>query len=827
MQHFLLFPYCFPPFPKQISIFQRHCTSNHEYFVVCKCFELDQSKSFLFVKESPFTELCLRNFLYDLFFFSDITKLPEGNNNNNDVIDNFKGSHTKNGGWKLWQRVSQRKSKHSKTNAEKYVISSPLELATESPDNLPDVVDIKTEIKRSSSLKPPPKPPRLFIFRSSSINTPRSSYVGESDRDSFILSQAYQNGGKGDITFTDKVKRDSKEIPAKPDDEPAEKVSVEIDKNEPQVVSAVPPLTKLKSQSLPYNQSVPSQPPVIKRDQLRSSTGKIKIVSPELSRKPTAKIRKKSGEVTSEDRHVLIMQCSTELLCQKIDPFLIIEDLAQSNILTKDDLSNLRGQPDRWLICDNIVQAVIDRDYQTFLRFCDLLRSKTDYISVASVLDGMRAVYDLIYEVPEEQTNSPVPEDERSVSFDVVYFSTETGKIRSVIELEKNRSTENKRYSRDLLTLSSKRNSRLSFHSLTSEASSMCTEDIINTGIPMVTVSIAGHSLGYKRAEGLAEVLKKHSCILELHIGKTHLKGSDAEHIMNGLAENTCLRILDLRLNNIGNEAAAYIGSCLRQNKSLKQLNLSSTGIDAEGCKVIADSLCMNTYLIDLDLSFLEVGDGGCLAISDMLRQNRCLKKLRLRSAGISWIGCGFLIEGVEQGKTVTELDLSRNFIGDKGIEMLMQHLKDDSVLRDVNLENCGLTVTGCNTLSDVILTNKSIRHIDLSVNFIGDQGIGRLSNALQRNKQLQTLGLNMCGISNDGFSKLLDILEANPTLKLLKLCYNRLGREHENPEATSDNLKYRIRIVTSSNPKLKLLLWGNAFEEAHSHSIANFVPRV
>jgi Ran GTPase-activating protein (RanGAP) involved in mRNA processing and transport len=181
------------------------------------------------------------------------------------------------------------------------------------------------------------------------------------------------------------------------------------------------------------------------------------------------------------------------------------------------------------------------------------------------------------------------------------------------------------------------------------------------------------------------------------------------------------------------------------------------------------------------------------------------------------------LLEGIEIGRTVTELDLSRNFIGDTGAEMFLRHLKDDSCLREVNLENCGITSAGCSILSDVILTNKSLRNLDLSVNFIGDQGILKLSNALDRNKHIKTLGLNMCGISNDGFSKLLDILEGNATLTMLKLCYNRLGREHSNPEATSDNLKYRVRIVTSSNPKLKLLLWGNTFEESNTNAMSQF----
>ena len=106
------------------------------------------------------------------------------------------------------------------------------------------------------------------------------------------------------------------------------------------------------------------------------------------------------------------------------------------------------------------------------------------------------------------------------------------------------------------------------------------------------------------------------------------------------------------------------------------------------------------------------------------------------------------------------------------------------------------------------------MQNLDLSVNFIADSGVAKLSAALERNKTIKTLGLNMCGITNDGFAKILDILECNPTMTLLKLCYNRLGREYSNPSASSDDLRYRVRIVTSSNPKLKLLLWGNAFDE-------------
>ena len=93
--------------------------------------------------------------------------------------------------------------------------------------------------------------------------------------------------------------------------------------------------------------------------------------------------------------------------------------------------------------------------------------------------------------------------------------------------------------------------------------------------------------------------------------------------------------------------------------------------------------------------------------------------------------------------------------------------------------------------MSNVILSNKTLTNLDLSVNFIADTGITKLSAALERNKSIKTIGLNMCGNTNDEFSKLLDVLECNPTMTLLKLCYNRLGKEHTNPSATSDALQY------------------------------------
>ncbi|KAL3853461.1 hypothetical protein ACJMK2_016997 [Sinanodonta woodiana] len=722
--------------------------------------------------------------------------------------------------WKFWQRLtlrrSDRKSKSKKELKYQERNSTIPEEGKRSLEGLPDVVD-QSVFRRSNSLKPPPKPPRLFLFRSSTINTPRSSVTGENDRNSFVFSQAYQRGSKSlDLTKQAILEND-----------PNKNITGAIANG--QVVSSVDLTSKCPIGADIENNNLKSENNIKAETQIvaevkhaetsnvprRTPTGKIKIITPDLSsRRAINRSKLKAGDICFSERHITILQSAYELLCQKMDPFVILDNLRKTNILTDTDLIAFRGHPDKRLVCESIIQTVMDSDYSVFLSFTEVLRNCEEYIRIAFILDAMTDLYNLIYEIQcESVQGSPLLEDETSVTFDVVYYNEDTGRVRSVVELERSRHSDNKRFSRDIINY--KRSSRLSFYSMASELSLNSSDDIMNTGVPMLTVSISGHSLQGEKAQALKDLLPKHLCILELHLGKTHLRGEDMRHIASALQGKVGITVLDVRLNSINNDGAEVLASVLETNKTIRQLNISSTGIDSKGCKTLAEALKTNACLIELDMSFLDIGDDGCVALGNMLKLNRVLRKLRLRSDNISWIGCGFLFEGIQQGKCITELDLSRNFIGDDGVEMISRHLDDISSLIELNLENCGLTSSGCALISDVIMRNKSLTNMDLSVNFIGDQGLAKLSTALERNRHIKTLGLNMCGITNDGFSKLLDILEINPTLTLLKLCYNRLGREHNNPAATSDDLRYRVRIVTSSNPKLKILLWGNSFEDS------------
>lgn len=646
-------------------------------------------------------------------------------------------------------------------------------------------------------MRPPPKPPRLFLFRSSSISTPRSSVVGQQDSNSFVMSQAYQSSRLRDSNVpTAHVVPIQKENGTLSQSKVvAENNNITIDKRAADEKSLSNDVDKMVLGSS------------------YSSSSKIKIVTPDLNpRRTIGRSRKMSVDVSSSDSHRLVLQNASELLCQTIDPTILLEELSERKVISKLDFQAFKGHPDRRLICESLVHSLMEGTYGQFIGFCDILKSKKIYEDMVVILDVMKDTYDVIFNIPVTGVcSTSIPDEDKTITFEIGYFNSQLGKLKPLVQLEKAR--DYKRYSRDSMLF--KRSSRISYMSTTSDKTLL--DDVAGNeqGTPMVNINISGYSLRGERAKAVAAIVEKYECILELHVGKTQMFGVDIGSLAVSLPKTVSLSVLDLRLNSIGNEGAKLLSCFLQKNISIQYLNLSSTGIESDGFKNICEALKNSPCIHELDFSFLEVADSGCIAIGNMLKQNKSLTKLRLRSANISWIGCGILFEGVQQSKTLVELDMSRNFIGDDGMEMMCRHLNDKTSLLDLNLENCGITASGCTLLSDVILGNKTIQNLDLSSNFIGDSGISKLVASLERNKSINKLGLNMCGITNDGFSKLLDVLECNPTITLMKLCYNRLGREYTNPAAASDDLRYRVRIVTSSNPKLKLLLWGNAFDDA------------
>lgn len=717
--------------------------------------------------------------------------------------------------WKFWRRLSSKRHNSSnKKYGDRVEISDGLlaghsdgrsrrECIVKEPsrnshgeeeddllEDLPDVLDTNA-LRRSQSVKPPPKPPRLFLMRSSSINH-RNTQALTSSRNSFVMSPNKRNSKDEEfIKFPINIENGKflTETTQKRSlycikDEGAESVN----KVEPDVTSK----TKSEGKSIKY--SANGNPMRIKMD-------------------TSGQTHRQREAITKQSA---VLNCLSELLCQRLKPTELIEEMYNKHVITSGDLQAFRGHPDHRLVCESLITTVSRGDDQQFAAFCQVLRNTDSYQDVSEMLDAMTKISFMISEInamDDEENN--ILAEEKTMKFDVGFYDEAAHLLKPIIELDRIKTLNGKRGIG--LRPPDTRFSQISTSSATEGSlHNTCGQDEKSSLLPMMTVSILGHNLKGDRTKVLADVLRTYNCILELCLGKTQLTSSDIGILSIPLQKNNSLTVLDVRLNPIGNEGACMLGNALEHNNTLRQLNLSSTGMDGDGCKRICDALKFNSALEDLDLSFVEIGDDGCVHIGEMLQQNESLKKLRLRSSSITWAGCEFLFNALNINTSLTDIDMSRNFIGNEGTDIVARHLAKKSCLRELNLENCGLTANGCIQLSQALSTNNCLlSKLDLSNNFIGDTGARKLSEAIEENTSLRCLGLNMCEITNDGFERILDALECNKTLHALKLCYNRLGRDTSSQTASSEDLRYRVRIVTSSRPKLKLLLWGNTFEES------------
>ncbi|CAC5365321.1 unnamed protein product [Mytilus coruscus] len=184
--------------------------------------------------------------------------------------------------WRFWRRFSLRRGDKGnrellhREDDEKYEASHKL-----FPDD---------HCKRTNSLKPPPKPPRLFLFRSSSISTPRSSFVGPPDRNSFVMSQAYQTSRARDSNVPT-----AHVVPVQKENGTISKHIV--NNNNIQNEKQKPDDDKQLSNE--FDAIMLGSP----------YSSKIKIVTPDLNpRRTIGRSRKMSVDVSSSDSHRLVIQ---------------------------------------------------------------------------------------------------------------------------------------------------------------------------------------------------------------------------------------------------------------------------------------------------------------------------------------------------------------------------------------------------------------------------------------------------------------------------------------------------------------------------------------
>ncbi|BFZ10754.1 hypothetical protein BsWGS_13792 [Bradybaena similaris] len=749
-----------------------------------------------------------------------------------DIVPAEESSTSSSPGWKFWRRLSTR-SRHdnkylsSKERAELALIDRfdqsktsdiPVAAALPSSGPLPDVVERAAVIPRfNGNSVPPPKPPRLFLIRTPSSVTRHSTDNNNETDPMYInservaelkaqrLDQCVDNCRRDSLPSYSDVISGLREVELGNSKLLLEQFSKpSIDLGDDSIIGAAgPPAVRFHQQSSSAGSST-----LPLSSQVNSVARKSKIKTPELSRRwPGRSFRRSSdkGEI-SRQRH--IMNSVSELLRQRLDPYPLLDQLKRSGVLNNVDVQSFLGHHDRKSVCEGLVGLVGEATTDVLNVFCEVLSSTGNCTEILEILEVIQEMDRILHDVAcNTNSENNISNCEKNFSFEVGYLAPDYS-LKPLVELERVRASSDKRLS--------KVSSRNSAHSLLefggSDSNRFC-EPGIFPGLIMMSIFVTCHNLSGLRAQAVASIIRRHNCVSELHIGKTQLCGQDICVIVKALEDNRTVHHLDLRLNNLGHTGGLAVAELLQKTRSLHVLNLSSTSIDLNSLKSIAVAAASNRSLSELDLSFLDITDECCEYLRDMLKANSSLQKLRLRSNFITWSGCYVLAEGLVRNMSLSVLDLSRNSINDDGVQALAKFLPE-SCITDVCLENCGISAAGCAGLAELVTHCKKLKHLNISNNLLTDVGIFKLATALERTSSLENLGLNICGVTNTGFSKLLDVLEKNTSIVQLKLCYNQLGKEQSDLAEISDNLRYRLRIVTSSRPKLRILLWGNSFED-------------
>lgn len=174
---------------------------------------------------------------------------------------------------------------------------------------------------------------------------------------------------------------------------------------------------------------------------------------------------------------------------------------------------------DCWFVCESIFYNLLEGLYLKFFIFCDIFRYNNDYNCFVLIMDVMKDIYDVVYNifviVSEEIF---VMEEEKVVIFEIGYFNVEMGVMKLVVEFEKIRDF-NKWFLRDFFFF--KRVLCLLYMLVLSDGG-WSSDDfvLINYGILVINICIFGYFFYEDCVKVLFKVVSKYNCIFELRIGK-------------------------------------------------------------------------------------------------------------------------------------------------------------------------------------------------------------------------------------------------------------------------------------------------------------------
>ena len=553
---------------------------------------------------------------------------------------------------------------------------------------------------------------------------------------------------------------------------------------------------------------------------------------------------------TPKEKVQSVLSQAKEFLAYEIEPEEILHIMRERLVVDSRAEMEIRKCTTRFTMSEMLIDAVTSKGHRAFVVFCESLRStkKQGYIvdlletldSLVELITGLNSKEtmlgtadsksksqtlpverdDLSYDkiCPDCATNNNFPTDDifddgGTFDIEILYMDTNSGQTNPV---------------KDVAILKRRKRPR----SMGGPEDSWFIRDDADKYIPVLSLSVYNQCLiNGGGIDMLCNLLEKYSCIRDMSIVKNHIDAKGMTRLGQALGKNRGLIELDIRLNSIGDGGAEHLAQGIRRHPTLKVLNVTSTSLSGHGCSMLIQGSAKNQTLAEVDIGFNDLDEeSGCVSIAEALASNCGVRKLRMRATGLHQDGATKILKALKRNSRLAFLDISGNKLGNESLSTLGEVLLCNRTVKEINLENCYISQEGCSYLARGLRTNTTLKYLDLSMNPLKDDGIQALADGLKYNQVLDTLCLNMCCIGNQGFTKLLESLRFNSTMTTLKLCYNNIGHDDpksnpstptaahrpfmELPVPTVDELYEKLCQILQTNKDLKVLLWGNKFED-------------
>eukprot|EP00750_Incisomonas_marina_P015224 INCI18118.3.p1 GENE.INCI18118.3~~INCI18118.3.p1 ORF type:complete len:950 (-),score=167.00 INCI18118.3:206-3055(-) len=270
--------------------------------------------------------------------------------------------------------------------------------------------------------------------------------------------------------------------------------------------------------------------------------------------------------------------------------------------------------------------------------------------------------------------------------------------------------------------------------------------------------------------------------------------------------------------NELGAPGIIDLCSQMLINTTIVDLKMgwSAAKISDAGC--IARMLRENAFLKFLNIDGIAIGDDGAANIADALTTNEKLEELHMArdredrfGTVIGHLGVMALARMLSQNKTLTCLDIAQSQPGLHGFWEIGKHLAKNTTLRKLYLTNdietdpefligpYGMQAF-CDCFDDRY--KWALNELDISGHLIGDSGCTHLANLLYRNASMQRnlvfLAVKNQGLTYDGCKKLLREYHKAGITKFINL---------EKNNGLTMQQRDQLREVTSNFGRVNVLI--------------------